>query len=140
MNDIGSRPNAHRLGFMIPLVLFVLFFVACCGVLAGVFIQAAEVSSRAGQYNDAVQLCRNEAEYLRAAGAALPPVEGIWQRDYAADYSPADPENGEYTLMVTEARTPAAAGTMRTFTVAVYTDGEAPVYSLDVAVYLPEGR
>ena len=34
----------HRMGFMTPLLVFVLAFVACCGVIACVFLRAAVIS------------------------------------------------------------------------------------------------
>ena len=36
----------HRIGFMTPLLVFVLAFVACCGVIACVFLRAAVISDK----------------------------------------------------------------------------------------------
>lgn len=137
------RSSAHRLGFMIPLVLFVLFFVACCGVLASVFIQATQLSNQAGQLGGAVQLCRNQAEIYRALGSseeALPMVEGTQQLYFGDDYRPAAEEGAAYVLTVTEQRSNEPGGTLRSFTLTASPVGEEEMYSLDVAVYLPDGR
>ena len=37
----------QRMGFMTPLLVFVLAFVACCGVIACVFLRAAVISDEA---------------------------------------------------------------------------------------------
>ena len=52
-NEYGIAPS-RRLGFMGPLLLFVLLFVTGCGVMACVFLRAAAVSARAESYNAAV--------------------------------------------------------------------------------------
>ena len=49
-----QKSPARRLSFMGPLLLFVLLFVAGCGVMACVFLRAAAVSTRAESYNAAV--------------------------------------------------------------------------------------
>lgn len=64
-----TKSGARRLGFMLPLVLFVLFFIICCGVLSSVFAKSADLSIQAQQLNTAVQLCRNGAEVYAACGS-----------------------------------------------------------------------
>ena len=60
-----------RLAMAGPMVLFVGIFVVCCGILTCVFFRGAQLSREAAQYNEAVMLCRSQAERLRA-GEALP--------------------------------------------------------------------
>ena len=56
----------HRMGFMIPLLVFVLAFVACCGVIACVFLRAAVISDEAARESAGIALCRSAAEEFRA--------------------------------------------------------------------------
>lgn len=58
--------TSHRLGFMTPLLIFVLAFVACCGVIACVFLRAAGISDEAARKSAGVSLCRSAAEEFRA--------------------------------------------------------------------------
>ena len=51
----------HRMGFMIPLLVFVLAFVACCGVIACVFLRAAVISDEAARESAGIALCRSAA-------------------------------------------------------------------------------
>ena len=44
----------HRMGFMTPLLVFVLAFVACCGVIACVFLRAAVISGEGKRRHCAV--------------------------------------------------------------------------------------
>ena len=60
-----------RLAMAGPMVLFVGIFAVCCGILTCVFFRGAQLSREAAQYNEAVMLCRSQAERLRA-GEALP--------------------------------------------------------------------
>ena len=47
----------HRMGFMTPLLVFVLAFVACCGVIACVFLRAAIISDEAARGSAGIALC-----------------------------------------------------------------------------------
>ena len=60
----------HRMGFMTPLLVFVLAFVACCGVIACVFLRAASSAMKR----------RGKAQALRCAAAP--------QRSFAREKSP----------------------------------------------------
>ena len=60
----------HRMGFMTPLLVFVLAFVACCGVIACVFLRAAVISDEAAR----------KAQVLRCVAAP--------QRSFARERSP----------------------------------------------------
>lgn len=55
----------HRMGFMTPLLVFVLAFVACCGVIACVFLRAAVISDEAARESAGIALCRSAAEEFR---------------------------------------------------------------------------
>lgn len=56
----------HRMGFMTPLLVFVLAFVACCGIIACVFLRAAVISDEAAGESAGIALCRSAAEAFRA--------------------------------------------------------------------------
>ena len=47
-------------------ILFVLAFVACCGVIACVFLRAAVISDEAARESAGIALCRSAAEEFRA--------------------------------------------------------------------------
>lgn len=126
-----KRRSGNHLGFMIPLVLFVLFFVVCCGVLACVFLRASALSDQAGAYNDGIQLCRNQAELCRAEGME----PGVYC--YDRNLMPVSDADAVYTVTVEAETEQTPAGLLQTGTVSVRLDGEEPIYSLDVAVYLP---
>lgn len=50
--------TCHRMGFMTPLLVFILAFVACCGVIACVFLRAAvDRLLKLGRVTDAEKLC-----------------------------------------------------------------------------------
>ena len=56
MKSEKQESTAHRLSFTGPLLLFVLLFVICCGVLACVFVRADATSREAEIYNASVSL------------------------------------------------------------------------------------
>lgn len=126
-----NEGNVRRLGNLIPMLLFVLFFVMCSGVLAAVFLRSAQLSADAGRRSDAVQLCRNQAERFRS-GEVLP--EG--KQYYDENYAPAEPGNGVYLLEVTYS----LQGTLNYAHIAVSSLQDEPLYALDVARFAPEGR
>lgn len=132
MRDEKVVGNARRMGMMIPLMVFVLIFVVCCGVLAGVFLRAAAINARAGDYAAGVQLCRNTAELCR--GGAVP--ESVVYYDRA--YNPVDKENASFYVTVTQQQTQTAAGVMHTYTVSAYSMDAASLYSLQAAAYAPD--
>ena len=71
----------HRMGFMTPLLVFVLAFVACCGVIACVFLRAAVISDEAARESAGIALCRSAAEAFRA-GEIPENVESIFHKRY----------------------------------------------------------
>lgn len=138
MVDYVEAHSSQRLGFMVPLVLFVLFFVACCGVVASVFLRAASETAFAEQYNAGVQLCRNQAEICR--GETELTEEGLYTLYFDRNYRPTEQEQADYYLTVSRSISPSAGGNMRNDTITAYTPEGKQIYMLDVAVYLPEGR
>ena len=131
MNNSGETA-ARRLSFMTPLLLLVLFFVLCCGVLSCVFIRSAAISREAEIYNASVTLCRSEAERFRANAAA----EGE-QLCFDADFSPCAAEESVYTLRVERTAAETPAGTLETAVLSAGATGAEPVYSLTVTAYRP---
>lgn len=123
-----ERHNARRLGNMIPMLLFVLLFVLLCGVLAAVFMRSAQISAYAGYRNDAVQLCRNQAERFRS-GEML--AEGRYY--YNSDFTQTDAEQGEYLLDLSYSEDNGLVYAH----ISAYTADELPVFNLDVARYAP---
>lgn len=121
-----------RLGYLIPVLLFVLFFVLCCGVLTGVFLRAAALRQQTEAYNAAVQLCRNQAELYRAEAAGQ---GSYW---YDEDFHPGTEATAAYRLEVTEQRRAEASGELRTGTIRAYDRQGKLLYELEAAVFLPE--
>lgn len=130
MNHSGETA-ARRLSFMTPLLLLVLFFVLCCGVLSCVFIRSAAISREAEIYNASVTLCRSEAERFRAGAS-----EGEWLR-FDAALSPCTAEESVYTLRVERTAAETPAGTVETAVLSAGATGAEPVYSLTVTAYRP---
>lgn len=121
---MNERKVSGRLLHMVPMILFVLVFVVCCGTLAGLFLRSADVSARAGQRNAAVQFCRNQAERFRA-GEEMP-------------MSPIPFKGGEMTAAVTREECSAGQLLHAEFT-AISEDGEI-LYTLNAARYVSDGR
>ena len=125
-----ERKNA-RLGHLIPVLLFVLFFVLCCAVLTGVFLRAAVLRQQTETYNAAVQLCRNQAELYRAGYAGQ---GSYW---YDKNFLPSAEADALYRLEVTEQRRPEAAGELCSGTIRAFDRQGQLLYALEAAVYLP---
>ena len=127
-----NNENAvRRLSFMAPLLVFVLFFVLCCGSLSVTFGRSLSVSREAEVYNAAVTLCRSEAERFRSGG--LPEDGAVLYFD--ASFSPCAETEGVFALHVSKETAAAAAGRMETATLSAGAAGEEPVYSLTVSAY-----
>lgn len=125
-----SERGNERLGHLIPVLLFVLFFVLCCGVLTGVFLRSAALRQQTQAYSAAVQLCRNQAEEYRAG--QLGPGS-FW---YDENFLPAAEENAAYRLEITEEIREEASGQIRTGTIRAYVREGEPLYELEAAVFL----
>lgn len=126
-----DNQSTGRLGSLIPMLLFILFFVMCSGVLAAVFLRSAQISAYAGCRSDAVQLCRNQAERFRS-GETL--AEG--KQYFSAEFAPTEEASGTYLLEVTCSQD----GSLAHAHIAAYTAEEVPLFALDVTRYEPEGR
>lgn len=118
-----------RLGHLIPVLLFVLFFVLCCGVLTGVFLRAGALSQQTRAYSAAVQLCRNEAERYRAGQA------GPGSRWYNETFRPSSEEAGVYRIEITQSSRAEAAGQLLTGTIRAYDREGQPLYELEAAIF-----
>ena len=128
-----QESSARRLSFMGPLLLFVLLFTLCCGVLACIFVRASAISRTADAYNAAVGLCRSQAECIRAG--QLPEEQ---TRYFDAALQPCAPEAAVYRVDFQTTYEAAAGGSLCTVTVAAGpAQGEA-LYQLEAAVYLPQ--
>lgn len=130
MNE--KRNNFGRMSFILPMMLFLLLFVVCCGVLAGVFLQASARSSQAGAYNDSIQLCRNHAEIARASGVE----PGVYY--YDRNLQPTAEDGAVYRVTVEAENKETGAGVLQSGTISAGISREEPLYSLNVVVYLPE--
>lgn len=133
MRNNGGNRQSH-LGYMIPVLLFVLFFAVCSGVLACVFLRAETVSARAKAYNDCVQLCRNEAERFRAGDEI---DSHCW---YNGNLQPTDPEQADYSVTVSISAEDTVAGQLRTASIRAFTRSGESLYELQVTRYCPSGR
>lgn len=138
MAEYSEKHSGSRLGFMVPLLLFVLFFVACCGVVAGVFLRSAAQTAFAERYNAGVQLCRNQAEICRADETSGD--SGMQTLYFDGQYRPAEEGEAQYYLTVSRRMDASGVGRMRYETITAFTMEGERIYGLDVAVYLPEGR
>lgn len=135
MNEARTSGNVRRMGMMIPLVLFVLGFVLCCGVLAGVFLRAAAINARAGDCTAGVQLCRNTAELCRSGQG-----DDLSVRYYDEKYGQTEKTEASYYVTVICREEPAGIGILRVHTITAYNMEAEPLYTLEAAVYLPEGE
>lgn len=136
MRERKVEPVSRRLGFMIPLLVFVLLLVLCCGVIACVFLRADAVSRQAEAETAAVTLCRNQAEQLRAG--VLPELDT--KIYYNASLEKCGQEQGSYYIVVTGDWTETGAGRLFQGKVTAYSIQDQPIYALDAAAYLPDGR
>lgn len=131
-NNRGNRGS--HLGYMFPVLLFVLFFAVCSGVLACVFLRAETVSARAKAYNDAVQLCRNEAERFQAGDVH---TGRHW---YDRNLQPTGPEQANYSVKVDISAENTTAGQLHTASIHAFSRSGEAIYSLQVTRYRPAGR
>ena len=118
-----------RLGYLVPVICFVAFFMACCAVCACVFARAAAVTEEAEQLSTAVQLCRNQAELCRA-GLGWEEEEG----EARFDGSFRESEAGQYWVRVTRSCSEDGLGTAL---ISAGTEGGEALCTLEVKVYLP---
>ena len=118
-----------RLGYLVPVICFVAFFMACCAVCACVFARAAAVTEEAEQLSTAVQLCRNQAELCRA-GLGWEEEEG----EARFDGSFRESEAGQYWVRVTRSCSEDGLGTAL---ISAGTEGGEALCTLEVTVYLP---
>lgn len=119
-----------RLGYLVPVICFVAFFMACCGVCACVFARAASQTAQAESLNTAVQLCRNTAEICRS-GEGWEDGESLDWYDGTMGLS----ETGAYWVAVTRTTAENGLGTAR---IRAGKDGAEALYTLEIRVYLPE--
>lgn len=130
-----EHSGSHRLGFMIPMILFVLFFVVCCGAMVGLFARSADISAQAGRKSDAVQICRNQAERFRES-------QLLTKRCYFDEtYHEVDERTGAkyYTECATDS-TCCPNGEILEVTITVYSMDDTPIYSLNTSRYDSYGR
>ena len=136
MRERKTEPLSRRYGFMIPLLVFVLLLVLCCGVIACVFLRADAVSRQAEAETAAVTLCRNQAEQLRAG--VLPELDE--KHYYNEALEECAQAQGAYYLIVTGDWTETGAGRLFQGEITAYSAQGQDIYHLDAAVYLPDGR
>ena len=136
-NEYGIAPS-RRLGFMGPLLLFVLLFVAGCGVMACVFLRAAAVSTRAESYNAAVSLCRSEAECWRAGQLrGQSETEPLY---FDRELAPANADNAASCLWIAQSVEPTAAGQLQTAVITACTPAGEEIYRIEAQAYGPQGE
>ena len=125
----------HRMGFMTPLLVFVLSFVACCGVIACVFLRAAVISDEAAYKSAGVALCRSAAEEFRAGEIPKSGERAYFTKDMA---SCAEADAYYYTeTEVTAAEI--ATGELYSGNITAYTaEQDKEIYALDVRCYQPK--
>ena len=130
----NGKSQGGNLGYMIPVLLFVLFFALCSGVLAGVFVRSENISEGAKAYNDCVQLCRNEAERFRAG------EELEKERRFDETLCPTEETQGEYFVYTETSGEPSNAGRLETALIRAEASSGAAEYELQVVRYCPGER
>ena len=133
MRHNKSVSVSGRMGFMTPILLFVLLFVVCCGVVAGIFLRAFVITEDAETCHAGVYRCRNQAEYFRAG--EIPEQNTMVY--YDENVQPSDPETAAYYVTVTDQPEETAAGTLHTGIITAHTIDGTEIYTLNVAAYLP---
>ena len=133
MRHNRSVSVSKRMGFMTPILLFVLLFVICCGVVAGVFLRSVAITADAQTYHTGVYLCRNQAECFRAG--EIPEQNTVVY--YDEDVQPSDPAAAAYYITVTDLPEETPAGVLHTGTITAFTAEGTEIYTLNVAAYLP---
>lgn len=125
----------HRMGFMTPLLVFVLAFVACCGVIACVFLRAAAVSDEAEYKSAGIALCRSAAEEFRAGEIPENGERAYFTKDMASCAE----QDAYYYIETAVTAAETAAGKMYTGSITAYTaEQNKEVYALDVRCYQPK--
>lgn len=125
----------HRMGFMTPLLVFVLAFVACCGVIACVFLRAAAVSDEAAYKSAGIALCRSAAEEFRAGNIPENGERAYFTKDMAS----CSEQDAYYYIETAVTAAETAAGEMYAGSITAYTaEQDKEVYALDVRCYQPK--
>lgn len=128
----------HRMGFMTPLLVFVLAFVACCGVIACVFLRAAVISDEAARESAGIALCRSAAEEFRAGEIPENGEIAYFTKDMAS-CAEAD---AYYYIEYIETEVTAAeteTGVLYTGNITAYTaEQDKEIYALNVRCYQPK--
>lgn len=118
-----------RLGYLVPVICFVAFFMACCAVCACVFARSAAVTEEAEQLSAAVQLCRNQAELCRAG---LGWEEEVSEARFEGSFR--ESEAGFYWVRVKRSLSEDGMGTA---VISAGAEGGEALCTLEVKVYLP---
>ena len=129
----------HRMGFMTPLLVFVLAFVACCGVIACVFLRAAVISDEAARESAGIALCRSAAEEFRAGEIPENGEIAYFTKD-TASCAEADAYYYIETYIETEVTVAETeTGVLYTGNITAYTaEQDKEIYALDVRCYQPK--
>ncbi len=140
---MGVEKTEHRLGFALPILVYVGIYALCCCILVCVFAGAKTMGRQAELKNNAVQLCRNAAEVYRAEGntGAIQKVlaEG-GSLCFDRNLKPCDRENADLRLELTEKLEDSARGTMKILELSALDGAGKVVYTLQVKAYVPEGQ
>lgn len=126
----------HRMGFMTPLLVFVLAFVACCGVIACVFLRAAVISDEAARESTGIALCRSAAEEFRAGEIPENGEKAYFTKDLASCA-----EAVAYYYIKTEVTAAETeTGALYAGKITAYTaEQDKEIYALNVRCYQPKG-
>lgn len=130
-----TRSGAQRLGFMVPLILFILFFIICCGVLSSVFARSADLSAKAQLLNTSVQLCRNGAEVYTSCENLAQTKKAMGGTYFDSNGNPSPQKDA--ALYITMRETPGESGVRYIILEAFAVDGER-LYTLTAGSYVCE--
>ncbi len=140
---MGAEKTEHRLGFALPILMYVGIFALCCCILVCVFAGAKTMGRQAELKNNAVQLCRNAAEVYRAEGN-IEAVQKVLAEGgplcFDRNLKSCDRDDADLCLELTEKLEDSARGTMKTLELSALDGAGKVVYSLQVKVYVPKGQ
>lgn len=127
--------NRNQNILLVEIMIAVLFFALCSGVMLETFVAAREYERRARIETEALVGMQNITEQVYAAGSAEETLEtlgfeaggGVWTMD-----------TGDFIYEMTVTQEPAPAGTLRTTLIRALRNGEA-IAEIPGARYLPGG-
>ena len=127
--------NRNQNILLVEIMIAVLFFALCSGVMLETFVAAREYERRARIETEALVGMQNITEQVYAAGSAEETLEAL---GFEADGGVWTMDTGDFIYEMTVTQEPAPAGTLRTTLIRALRNGEA-IAEIPGARYLPGG-